>query len=64
MSICYEINLDDEAELIEELNLMQDDWRDEYDTPVEAAEDLLPGWRSRYYRGCDGNEFEELNFEE
>jgi len=58
-----EINLDDEAELIEELNTVQDDWREKYDSPVEAAEDLLPEWRSRLNRGIV-DEFDELDFEE
>lgn len=63
MSFPYDISLEDEAELIEELNAVQDDWREKYDSPVEAAEELLPEWRSRLYRGC-ADEFDELNFEE
>jgi hypothetical protein len=46
-----------EEELIEALNEIQPDWREYWDTPDEAAEDLLPG--SGYDEG-DG--YGELDF--
>lgn len=64
MSMSYELNLDDEATLIEELNLLQADWRCHYNGTAEAAEVLLPGWRSRYYRGLAESEYDELKFDE
>lgn len=57
------MDIDTEAALIEELNSVDSAWRESYDSPREAADELLPEWRSQYYYPGDEG-YEELNFDE
>jgi hypothetical protein len=56
-----------ECELIEMLNDADTAWRDTYETPLDAAQDLLPEWYSRHIGEVyedNADRYDELDFNE
>jgi hypothetical protein len=54
------LDTDTEEALIEELNEVDAAWRESYDTPLDAAEDLIPRWLAE---NCGtGDDYAELDF--
>jgi len=50
--------IDSEEDLIEALNEIQPEWREYWDTPEEAAEDLVPDWKECH----EEDNYGELDF--